>query len=106
MALLPASCLTFVAVIPAEVFEGSQPSVGTVVKGDVLYWEGEELIVKEMSGREARLLVTAETKVEGAVGRLKTDDKIAAQIDGDGRARSIMVQLPDSGTNDIPPGSR
>ena len=103
MALLFAVYLVFLAVIPAEALEGFQSSAAAVVKGDVLYWEGEELIVKEMSGREARLLVTADTKISGTAGRLKTGDKISAQIDGDGRALSIMLQLPDGGTGDIPP---
>lgn len=103
MALLLAVYLVFLAVIPAEALEGSQSSAAAVVKGDVLYWEGEELIVKEMSGREARLLVTADTKISGTAGRLKTGDKISAQIDGDGRALSITLQLPDGGTGDILP---
>lgn len=103
MALLLACYLIFVAIIPAEALEGSQPSAATVVKGDVLYWEGEELVVKEMSGREGRLLVTADTKINGAGGgRLKTGDKISTHLDGDGRAFSIMLQLPDGGGGDMP----
>jgi hypothetical protein len=78
-----------------------------VVKGDVLYWEDEELVVKEISGRQVRLRVTAETKIEGVVGgRLKTGDKIAAQVKPDGLALSITLQIPDSGTGVTPPGSR
>jgi hypothetical protein len=51
--------------------------------------------------------VTAETKIEGvAGGRLKTGDKIAAQVKPDGLALSITLQIPDSGTGVIPPGSR
>lgn len=98
--------LLFAAVTQAESMEGSQPTVATEVKGDVLYWEGEELIVKEVSGREVRLHVTAETKIEGAASRLKTGDKIAAQATSDGLALSITLQLPDSGASVIPPGSR
>ena len=59
--------------------------------------EGEEVIVKDILGREARLRVTAETKIEGVPGRLKTGDKILAQIAPDGRALSITLQIPDSG---------
>lgn len=98
--------LVFAVVTQAEALEGSQPTGAIEVKGDVLYWEGEELVVKEVSGREERLRVTAETKIEGVAGRLKTGDKIAAQVNSDGRALSITLQLPDSGAGVIPPGSR
>ena len=86
--------------------EGSQPTAILGVTGDVLYWEGEELVVKEISGREARLRVTAETKIEGAAGPLKSVDKIAAQVNADGRALSITLQIPERGPSVIPPGSR
>lgn len=69
----------------------------TSVKGDVLYWEGEELIVKEMSGREVRVHVSADTKIENAAGRLKTGDKIEATVTAEGHAQLIRLQLPDSG---------
>jgi hypothetical protein len=69
----------------------------TEIKGDVLYWEGDELVVKEMSGREVRLVVTADTKIQGASGRLKTGDKISAQVAPEGPALSITLQIPDSG---------
>ncbi len=96
MTLLLALYVFFSAVIPASALEGSQTTAATVVKGDVLYGEGEELIVKEFSGHEERLLVTAETKIDGvAAGRLKTGDKIVAQITDDRRALSITLQLPD-----------
>ncbi len=77
--------------------EPSQTAAGHEVKGDVLYWEGEELVVKEMSGREVRIRVTADTKVQGASGRLKTGDKISAQVPPEGPALSITLQIPDSG---------
>lgn len=96
MALLLAFYLIFVAVVPVSALEGSHATAATVIKGDVLYWEGEELVVKEFSGHEERLLVTAETKIEGVVGgRLKTGDKIVAQITDDRRALSIKLQVPD-----------
>ena len=107
MPILLAFFLAFAVVTQAEALEGSQPAAVSAVKADVLYWEGEELIVKEISGREVRLRVTAETKIEGvAGGRLKTGDKIAAQVNSDGRALSITLQIPDSGAGVIQPGSR
>ena len=107
MPILLALFLVFAVVTQAEALEGSQPTAASAVKGDVLYWEGEELIVKEVSGREVRLRVTVETKIEGvAGGRLKTGDKITAQVTSDGLALSIALQLPDSGGSLIPPGSR
>ena len=40
--------------------------------------------------------MTPETKIEGAVGgRLKTGDKIVAQITDDRKALSIKLQVPD-----------
>jgi len=50
--------------------------------------------------------VTAETKIEGAAGPLKTGDKIAAQVTPEGRALSITLQIPGSGSSVIPPGIR
>lgn len=108
MSILLSLLLLFTMVSQAESMEGTQPTAAVpVVKADVLYWEGEELIVKEISGHEQRLRVTAETKIEGAVGgRFKTGDKIVAQVTSDGRALSITLQIPDSGVGVIPPGSR
>jgi hypothetical protein len=98
--------LVFGVVAQAASMEASQPASATEVKGDVLYWEGEELVVKEMSGREARLHVTAETKIEGASGRLKTGDKIVARVNSEGHALTITLQIPDSGVPPVRPGSR
>jgi len=106
MSVFLALFLLFAAVTQAEALEGSQPTAATEVKGDVLYWEGEELVVKEISGREVRLHVTAETEIDGVAGRLKTGDKIVAQVNLEGLALSITLQIPDSGASVIPPGSR
>jgi hypothetical protein len=81
--------------------EPPQATAGAEIKGDVLYWEGEELVVRELSGHQVRLLVTPETKIQGASGKLKTGDKILAKVAApDGPALSITLQVPDSG----PPG--
>lgn len=96
MALLLAFYLIFSAVIPAAAVEGTQATAALVIKADVLYWEEGELVVKEFSGHEERLKVTPETKIEGVVaGRLKTGDKIVAQITEDRTAISIKLQVPD-----------
>ncbi|CBK43347.1 exported protein of unknown function [Nitrospira defluvii] len=96
MALLLAFYLIFSAVIPAAALEDSPATTGLVIKADVLYWEEGELVVKEFSGHEERLKVTPETKIEGVVGgRLKTGDKIVAQITDDRKALSIKLQVPD-----------
>lgn len=106
MPILLALFLVLAGVTQAQALEDSQTNASAGVNGDVLYWEGEELVVKEMSGREVRLRVTAETKIEGAAGPLKTGDKIAAQVTPEGRALSIALQIPGGGSNVIPPGSR
>ena len=96
MALLLAVYLFFSAVIHASALEGAQATAAMVIKADVLYWEEGELVVKEFSGHEERLKVTPETKIEGVVaGRLKTGDKIVAQITDDRKALSIKVQIPE-----------
>ena len=95
MALLLALYVFFSVVIPASAADGTQATATVVIKADVLYWEEGELIVKEFSGHEERLKVTPETKIEGVVGgRLKTGDKIVAQITDDRLALSIKLQIP------------
>jgi len=94
--------LMLVAVMPVQAQPGSQTTLNDVVKGDVLYWEEEELVVREISGHEVRIRVTADTKVQGAAARLKTGDKIAAQLAPDGHAASITLQIPDSDTSSVP----
>jgi hypothetical protein len=107
MALLLALFLVFASVIPASALEGSPSSAPATIKADVLYWEENELVVKEFSGHQERLLVTPETKIEGvAAGRLKTGDKIVAQITEDKRALSITLQVPDAGSSGTPSGAR
>lgn len=98
MALFLALYLVFVAVVPAAALEGAASTAPAAIKADVMYWEGNELIVKEISGHEIRLVVTPATKIDGVVaGRLKTGDKILAQVGEDRRAISISVQVPDAG---------
>ncbi|MBS0170885.1 MAG: hypothetical protein JSR62_11070 [Nitrospira sp.] len=95
MVLLLAVYLFFVSIVPAAAVEGTQ-ATAMVIKADVLYWDEGELVVKEFSGHEERLKVTPETKIEGVVGgRLKTGDKIVAQITDDRKALSIKVQIPE-----------
>jgi len=106
MPILLALFLVFAVVTQVQALEGSQSAASAGVNGDVLYWEGEELVVKEISGREVRLRVTVETKIEGAAGPLKTGDKIAAQVTPEGQALSIALQIPGSGASIIPPGLR
>jgi hypothetical protein len=107
MPILLTLILLSAVVAPAHASEGSQPTATSKVNGDVLYWEGEEVVVKDIYGREVRLRMTAETKIEGvAGGRLKTGDKIAAQVNSDGQALSVTLQIPDSGAGVTPPGLR
>jgi hypothetical protein len=62
-----------------------------IVKGDVLLKEGEEYVIKEMSGREVRVHVNAETKKDGVI---KVGDKIEATVTREGHATSIKQQIP------------
>ena len=54
MPILLALFLAFAVITPSQAAEEAQPTVTTAVKADVMYWEGEEVVVKEVSGRELR----------------------------------------------------
>lgn len=82
---------------------GSKPTASMLVKGDILYVEGEYLVVKEISGRETRVHVNGETKLNGVAGRLKAGDKIEATVTAEGHATAVVLQgLENSST----PGPR
>jgi hypothetical protein len=83
----------FLWLVPVMTLAQSQDQT-QVIKGDVLYWEGQELVVKEVSGREVRLHVNGETKIQGVAGKLKTGDKIEASVTPQGHATGISLQLP------------
>ena len=90
--------LTF-AMLPLLAGAGPAGAQGSTesreVKGDVLYWEGEEVIVKEMSGNQVRVHVGPDTKIEGVPGgRLKSGDKVVAMVNAEGHAQSIILQIP------------
>ncbi|SLM48929.1 conserved exported protein of unknown function [Nitrospira japonica] len=102
MPIVYAFLLLLAAVTTVQAQPVSQTTINDVVKGDVLYWEGEELVVREISGHEVRMRVTADTKIEGAAARLKTGDKIAAQLAADGHATTITLQIPDGDASTAP----
>jgi hypothetical protein len=89
---------------------GGQPSTTTVVRGSVLLVEGEYVTVKEMSGREVRVHVNAETKLENLSSKVKVGDKIEAMITPDGHATSVGLQAteapPVTPASPVPPGAR
>lgn len=91
------------ALVQADSPGDRQTASAVAIKGDVLYWEGEELVVKEISGREARLRVNEQTKIEGASGKLKTGDKIEAMVTSEGIAQSIRLHIPEGGSGSSPP---
>jgi hypothetical protein len=62
-----------------------------IVKGDVLLKEGDEYVIKDMSGHEVRVHVSPETKKDGVI---KIGDKIEATVTREGHATSIRQQLP------------
>ena len=82
---------------PVSSQDTSKPTAPMTVKGDILYIEGEYLVVKEISGRETRVHVNGETKIVGVAGRLKSGDKIEALVTPEGHATSVALQGLDSG---------
>lgn len=62
-----------------------------IVKGDVLYQEGDEWVLKDPSGHEVRVRVTPDTKTDGAI---KTGDRVEATVNRDGQASSIRHPMP------------
>jgi hypothetical protein len=83
--------LCFGIVQPAISADAPQGGSEDIVKGDVLLKEGEEYVIKEMSGREVRIHVNAETKKDGVI---KVGDKIEATVTREGHATSIKQQIP------------
>ncbi|MER3423423.1 MAG: hypothetical protein C4293_09530 [Nitrospiraceae bacterium] len=78
----------------------SEPSgtKSSVVRGEVLKIEGSAYVIKESSGREIRLPVDQDTRMEHTP---KVGDKIVAQMAEDGRTRSIRkasAGMPESET--------
>jgi hypothetical protein len=71
--------------------DAPQDTAEQVVKGDVLLKEGDEYIIKDISGHEVRVHVNSETKKDGVI---KIGDKIEATVTRDGHATSIRQQLP------------
>jgi hypothetical protein len=69
----------------------AQGGAEEIVKGDVLLKEGDEYVIKDMSGHEVRVHVSPDTKKDGVI---KIGDKIEATVTREGHATSIRQQLP------------
>jgi hypothetical protein len=65
------------------------PSSLQTVKGDILNIEGDQVVVKDISGHEVRLHITKETRMD----RLKVGDKVNAMVTADGHAQSVEIQM-------------
>ena len=76
---------------PGITADAPQGTAEQIVKGDVLLKEGDEYIIKDMSGHEVRIHVNSETKKDGVI---KIGDKIEATVTRDGHATSVRQQLP------------
>lgn len=105
MQILLVACFLLLPVIaqadPAQ--SGSSQAASGSVKGDILYVDGEYLVVKEVSGKETRVHVNGETKLNGVAGKLKAGDKIEATVTAEGHATAVALQGLESTT---PPVSR
>ena|SRR5215217_8042443 len=89
--------------IPAQAQEpGIKSTGGQTVRGDILYIDGEYLVVKEISGRESRVHVNGETKLIGVAGKLKSGDKIEATLTPEGHATTVALQGLENGKPPLP----
>ena len=71
--------------------DSAQGTSEQIVKGDVLLKESDEYVIKEMSGREVRVHVNADTKKDGVI---KVGDKVEVTVTREGHATSITQQIP------------
>jgi hypothetical protein len=87
---------SFIGIVLPEIVipqTSGAPAAGAhMVKGDVLNIEGDQLILKDVSGHEISLHVNQETRMED---RVKVGDKVEAQVTSNGHVASVRVQLPD-----------
>jgi hypothetical protein len=72
-----------------------------IVKGYVLSIEGDVYSIKDMSGHEVQVHVTADTKMEGGL-KVKVGDRVEAQVSPDGHAMLVALQLPEAESAAIP----
>jgi translation initiation factor IF-1 len=70
----------------------SSPATSTLqtVKGDILNIEGDQMVVKDISGHEVRLHISNETRMD----RVKVGDKVHAVVTADGHAQTVQIQMP------------
>ncbi len=73
-------------------YAGDQPAAKSsrIVQGEVLRIEGEFYVVKDAEGKEVRLHVNKDTRLDGTP---KAGDKIEAQATADGHATSIKPAM-------------
>ncbi len=73
-------------------YAGDPPAAKSakIVQGEVLRIDGEFYVVKDASGKEVRLHVDKDTRLDGAP---KAGDRIEAQATADGHATSIKPAM-------------
>lgn len=90
--IVAVQALLSIGMVETGITADSSPGTSEqIVKGDVLLKEGEEYVIKEMSGREVRVHVNAETKKDGVI---KVGDKVEVTVTREGHATSITQQIP------------
>jgi hypothetical protein len=93
--LVPALLLTVWAPISIQAEEPKQTEP-KVVHGSVLTIEGEFYVVRDMTGHDVRVHVNKDTKLEDKL-RVKVGDRVEVQVEADGHAQSISLEIPDTG---------
>ena len=84
--------IAVVCQLPIAWSNPGQSPTQQMVHGDVLDVEGQQYVIKDISGHEIRLHVDKETRMED---RIKVGDRIEARMNSEGHADSIRVRLPD-----------
>ena len=75
--------------------DAPQGTAEQTVKGDVLLKEGDEYVIKEMSGHEVRVHVNSETKKDGAswdVNEGKADPVITVKNESDTTQKAVYTE--------------
>ena len=80
----------------------NEPTSERTIRGDVLWIEGEYVVVKDVTGHQVRLHINGDSKLEE---KLKTGERIEARVTAEGHVISMSLYIPQNGTGPLPPNA-